>query len=72
MPREYLNDAQVEIEIARLQASPYVKLAKKEEYIRNQRRQRLDQLRCLEKTGKALAAAGYTLEMLEDMEGELE
>lgn len=72
MPKQYLNDAQVEIEIARLQASPYVKLAKKEEYIRNQRRQRLYQLRCLEKKGKALAAAGYTLEMLEDMEGELE
>lgn len=70
MPREYLNDAQVEIEIARLKASPYVQLAKKEEYIRTQRRQRLYQLRYLEKKGKALAAAGLTLEMLRDMDEE--
>jgi hypothetical protein len=69
--KECLTDAQVEMEITRLQASPYVKLARKEEYIRNQRRQRLYQLRSLEKKGKALAAAGLTLQALEEMEEEL-
>lgn len=70
MAREILTDEQVEREIMRLKASPYVQLAKKEEYIRTQRRQRLYQLRYLEKKGKALAAAGLTLEMLRDMDEE--
>ena len=67
MAREFLTDAQVELEIARLRESPLVKLARKEERIRYQRRQALYQLRNLEKRGKALAEAGITMEMLEGM-----
>ena len=67
MARVYLNDAQVEQEIARLKASPYVQLAKAEKRIRYRRRQYLYGLRNLEKKGKAMAAAGLTLEMLRDM-----
>ena len=70
MPRVYLNDAQVEQEIARLKESPYVALGRKEEYIRNRRRAYMYKLRDLEKKGKALAAAGITLEMLENMDEE--
>lgn len=68
MPRVYLNDAQVEQEIERLKQSPLVKLARKEQRIRYQRRQVLYNLRDLEKKGKALAEAGITLEMLDNME----
>lgn len=67
MPREILTDEQVELEIARLREDPYVKLAKAEERIRYRRRQYLYGLRNLEKKGKAMAAAGMTLEMLRDM-----
>lgn len=59
-----LTDAQVEQEILRLQHSDYVKLARKEERIRYQRRQVLYNLRALEKRGKALAEAGLTMEIL--------
>ena len=67
MAREILTDEQVELEIARLREDPYVKLAKAEERIRYRRRQYLYGLRNLEKKGKAMAAAGLTLEMLRDM-----
>ena len=70
MPRVYLNDDQVEREIMRLVDSPYVKLAKADERIRYRRRQYMYSLRNLEKRGKALAAAGLTLEMLRDMDEE--
>lgn len=70
MPREILTDEQVELEIARLREDPYVKLAKAEERIRYRRRQYLYGLRNLEKKGKAMAAAGLTLEMLRDMDEE--
>lgn len=53
-----LTDEQVELEIARLRKSEYVKLAKKEENIRNARRNILYNLRSLEKRGKELAYAG--------------
>lgn len=64
MARNYLTDAQVEQEIERLQNSDYVKLASREQRIRYQRRQVLYNLRNLEKKGRALAAAGVTMEML--------
>ena len=70
MAREILTDEQVELEIARLREDPYVKLAKAEERIRYRRRQYLYGLRNLEKKGKAMAAAGLTLEMLRDMDEE--
>lgn len=49
MARQGLTDAQVEQEIKKLQQSPFVKLAKKEEQIRYRRRQYLYYLRQFEK-----------------------
>ena len=62
---EFLTDEQVEEEIARLRESPYVKLAKREEAIRNRRRQYMYQLRSLEKRGRGLEAVGVTMEYLD-------
>ena len=64
MAREIMTDEMVEQEIQRLQESELVKLAKKEEQIRYRRRQYLYQLRCLEKKGRALKAAGITMDIL--------
>lgn len=65
MAREIVTDEMVDEEILRLQSSPYVKLARREEAIRNRKRQYLYTLRCYEKKGKALEAQGITLEELE-------
>lgn len=54
MPKDIITDDQVEREIARLLESPYVKLAKREEQIRQRRRRYMYDLRCLEKKGKKL------------------
>lgn len=62
-----MTDEMVEEEILRLQASPHVKLARREEAIRNRRRQYMYQLRMYEKKGKALEAQGITLEELDEM-----
>ena len=70
MARDFLTDEAVEEEIARLQASPFVKLAKKEERIRYARRQYMYQLRQYEKKGKQLADDGVTLESLSALAGE--
>jgi hypothetical protein len=67
MAREFLTDEAVEEEILRLQTSPYVKLARREEAIRNRKRQYMYQLRMYEKKGKALEAQGITLEELEEI-----
>lgn len=66
LKRDFLTDEAVEEEIIRLQSSPLVKLARREEAIRNRRRQYMYQLRMYEKKGKALAAQGITLEELEE------
>lgn len=71
MPREFISDEMVDAEILRLQASPHVKLARREEAIRNRKRQYMYQLRCYEKKGKALEAQGVTLEELDEMAGVL-
>ena len=63
-----LTDRQIEEEIKKLEQSSYVKLARKEERIRNRRRQRLYILRSLEKKGKKLAAEGITMEMLNELD----
>lgn len=63
--KEFLTDEQVELEIIRLRNSNLVKLAKKEEQIRNRRRQYMYSLRTYERRGRELAASGLTLEMLE-------
>ena len=65
--RDYLTDDKVEQEIERLLDSELVKLARKEEYVRNRRRQLLYSLRCLEKKGKELVASGITMEVLDSM-----
>lgn len=59
------TDEEVEAEIERLRKNEFVKLAKKEERLRYKRRQYLYTLRCYEKKGRELAAAGITMEMLE-------
>lgn len=69
MARELLTDEQVEEEILRLQSSPHVKLARKEERIRYARRQYMYTLRMYEKKGKQLEAEGVTMESLEAMCG---
>lgn len=51
--RDYLTDEQVEKEIERLMDSDLVKLAKKEEYVRNQ--------------GRELSESGITMEVLDSM-----
>lgn len=71
MAREFMTDEAVEEEIIRLQTSPHVKLARREEAIRNRRRQYMYQLRMYEKKGIALEAQGITMEELEDMAGDL-
>lgn len=67
MAREIMTDDQVELEIARLQDSPYVKLANKERRVRQRRRMYLYGLRQLEKKGRELEASGFTMENLEQM-----
>lgn len=67
MAREEFSDEQVEEEILRLQSSPHVKLARREEAIRNRRRQYMYTLRMYEKKGKALEAQGITMEALEGL-----
>ncbi len=71
MAREFMSDEMVEEEILRLQNSPLVKLARREEAIRNRRRQYMYTLRMYEKKGKQLEAQGITLEELEEMAGDL-
>ncbi|MBO4978806.1 MAG: helix-turn-helix transcriptional regulator [Clostridia bacterium] len=60
-----LTDEQVEAEIARLNASEAVALARHEQRLKFRRRQYLYQLRDYEKKGKALLAAGMTREVLD-------
>lgn len=67
MAKEFLTDEMVEDEIDRLQNSPLVKLARKEERIRNARRQYMYTLRMYEKKGKQLEAEGITMEALEEL-----
>lgn len=60
MANVVLTDEQVEMEIARLQASEHVKLAQAEIRVKNRRRQYLYHLRHLEKRGKVLEQTGWT------------
>ena len=71
MAREFLSDEMVDEEILRLQSSYHVKLARREEAIRNRKRNYMYQLRMYEKKGKALEAQGVTLEELEEFAGAL-
>ena len=62
-----LTDEQVELEIERLSKSPLVKLARKEQRLKNARRQNLYTLRYLEKRGKELKDSGITYEKLDEL-----
>lgn len=72
MRREFLTDAEVELEIARLTELPEVKLARREARLKYKRRQQLYQLRALEKRGKELKAAGITIENIDEMVAQAE
>lgn len=67
MARKQWTDEEVEIEIHRLQHSADVKLAKKEQNIKNRRRQQMWTLQYMEKRGKQLRAMGITSENIEAM-----
>ena len=69
MAKEYIPDEMLDEEILRLQNSHHVKLARREENIRNRKRNYMYQLLMYEKKGKALEAQGITLESLEEMAG---
>lgn len=59
------TDEQVEAEIARLNASEYVKLARREQQIKYRRRQQMWNLQYMEARGKQLASEGITPENME-------
>lgn len=67
MAREFMSEEMVDQELARLLASPHVKLAKRAETIQNRKRQYVYKLRGYERKGKALAAQGITMEELEEI-----
>lgn len=67
MSKDFFTDEQVELEIERLRESEYVKLARKEQRIKNRRRQTMYTLRNFEKRGKELARQGVTMESLDEM-----
>lgn len=60
------TDEQVEAEIVRLNASEFVKLARKEKRIRNKRREYLSSLQWYEARGRELSEAGITWENIEE------
>lgn len=62
-----LTDEQVELEIERLSKSPLVKLARKEQRLKNARRQNLYTLRYLEKRSQELKDSGITYEKLDEL-----
>lgn len=59
------TDEQVEAEIARLNESEFVKLARKEKQIKYRRRQQMWTLQYMEARGKQLASEGITPENME-------
>lgn len=67
MAKRTLRDEEVEQEIHCLERSPMVKLARRYDAVRDQRREYLQELRRQERRGAALADAGITLEMLGDL-----
>lgn len=69
MEKEYIPDEMLDEEILRLQNSHHVKLARRDENIRNRKRNYMYRLRIYEKKGKALEAQGITLDSLEEMAG---
>ena len=70
--KSQLTDQDVEKEIKRLNASDEVAIARKEQRLQYKRRQRLYNLRSLEKHGKELIESGMTIELLNKISGEFE
>lgn len=70
--KQHMSDEEVEAEISRLQASPQVKLARREKTVRYRRRQYMYTLRWYEKRGKQLEADGITMDVLNRMADEIE
>lgn len=66
MRKADLTDSEVELEIARLNASEEVRLAKLEIRIKYKRRQHMYGLRWLEKRGAELMAQGIDAENIEE------
>lgn len=62
---KYTPDDLIDGEIERLKHSPAVKLAQKEQSLKNRRRRYLAALRCLERRGMQLMDEGWTAETLE-------
>lgn len=60
------TDEQVEAEITRLNNSEYVKLARKEQQIKNRRRQYMWTMQYLEARGKQLASDGINFSNIEE------
>ncbi len=67
MADKWLSDQEVEAEIESLRTSPMVRLARKEQHLKYQRRQALYQLRNLEKRGCKLAEQGITMDNMAEM-----
>lgn len=65
MRRTFLTDEQVEAEIARLNSSEEVQLARKEIRLKLRRRNYMYQLRSMENRGKKLKEEGITMENME-------
>lgn len=65
MARKITPDELIDLEIERLTKSDAVKLAQKEQRLKNRKRKYLADLRWLEKRGKFLQAEGWTLDTLE-------
>lgn len=68
MPKQQYESMQaVEKEIRRLEKSPYVKLARVADSVRDQRRQYMNELKALERRGRMLEMDGITLDYLQGM-----
>jgi len=72
MKRQYVTDEEVEKELNELKESPYVKLARREDYLKNKYRKRLYTLRCLEKRGRELASQGITIDTINEQIEQIE
>lgn len=66
MAKDLWTDEQVEVEIARLNASEEVQLARKETRLKLKRRSYMYQLRSMENRGKKLKEEGITMENMEE------
>lgn len=66
MARDLLTDEMVEEEIRRLNDSEAVQLALREQKIKYRRRQKMYQLRWMEKRGQKMMAEGITLDNIEE------